>query len=420
VELQQFLGIESIEQEKKKTFEGSECIFHITDRVIKTEDGKEHKARVSVVDFRKERAEGEREEVVIHTHGLGGSSRKFNDAFEAGDFDSVSDTLEYQAIKEAKEKGGVFVQVQFREFPKLKADESFREDAHLVLAFARQEGVDIRTANVTLNGYSEGAGVARQAAQIVQEEQGPNTDFENTLRLFSLTETVPVEGVDKHFSKHIWDVVVKEAARRVNDVYPDRRVLDKEISTTREQFKLIGMIVFELTMGEEKEKAFEQLKQALNGNIPLLADVLTRMSYDFWNSSRQMKKFAKEEPIDLDERWKIEMRLPVADDVYPLRHWLSSMKVEASDEVDAWDKILSTKLFTRRFGHPRQMDIRVFGSNRWFDPERTHVGPTTNASEYYSGGGADSIEALFGRKLEVMPVDVEEELIGMEEAELAV
>lgn len=375
-----------------------------------TVEGKLHTAKVVYIDFREGNEggeEGKHSEVVCHIHGLGNSSREFNRAADKGDFSGVN-TLETQAIEEAKEKKGIYFQAQLLELPVVEGTPSFREDARVHLALLEQAGIKVEETNMTINGYSEGAGVAKHLAKLVQEKQGEG-DFEDKLRLFSLTGIVPVKDVHKYFSQHVWNqVIMAEAARRVENVVPELGVLANEIQTPKEQMKLIGIILREIAIGNRKEMAMDQLKEAVRGNLQLLADVARRFSYDIWHGPRQMEKFIDSEVLDLDDRWNIEMKLPRKDGVYPLGSWIESNRIPVDEVIDTIDAVafFNQIIVKKIFPEVRQISVHIFGGS-WENSSNYHTGPTDFPKEYYWNEGSTHHVFVRGEGKADMPEDVE-------------
>jgi hypothetical protein len=392
-------------------FEGEKCNVVSEIRTVEIQ-GKLHRAKVIIVDFRGNSSEKEfpgNDQLVVHIHGLGNSSQLFNKAADSGDFSTVRNTLEYQAIMEAKTKKGLYFQSQLLEFASVDDTPSFKEDALVHLEFLKQSKVDLEKADVTLNGYSEGAAIAKHLAKLVQDAQGSDEGgFTDKLRLFSLTGVVPVKEILRSFSKTIWnDVIMSEAARRVDSVLPERHALDEKISTYDDQVKMIRLILTEITVGKKRQEALSQLKDAIKGNIDLLMDVGRRFSLDIWNGSRQLSKFLDDEEVGLDSRWTVDLRVPKKDNVYPLSAWLQSLGIEVDDTFDLMDKVAFFRdiVISKLFPKVSSLNVHVFG-DAWYRPENSHTGPTDNPRLFYFGEGGASLNYARMIPVKAIPQDV--------------
>ncbi|HEX9007712.1 MAG TPA: hypothetical protein VF837_00425 [Patescibacteria group bacterium] len=414
MEVQEFNPIYE-QQEKKKIFEGVPCEIRSEVKKV-TIEGIEHRAKVIVVDFRAEKKEngGVHDRVVVHVHGIGNSSKLFNEAADRGDFSGSENTLEYQAIKEAKESRGIYIQNQLLELPAVEEVPSFKEDARVHLAFLEQEGIKLIQSDVTINGYSEGAGVAKYLAKLVEEKQTDETEYSDKLRLFSLTGIVPVAEIHKNFSDHVWSqVIMAEAARRINEVFPEWNKLEKQIATSKDQMIAIAEILREITIGERKDQARAQLKEALKGNLDILMDVGRRFAGDLKHGPRHLRKFFDREIVSLDDRWSIDMRLPYKDGVYPLGTWLESMGLTTDRDFDLIDQVSFMKeiIANQVFEKVSQITLEVFGGP-WYDSVNYHTGPTDKPELFYRGEGVKRVTYVKGNR-EEMPVGVEELMADM-------
>jgi len=395
------LVIDQQKSEKMANFEGKNCTVISEVRTVMLAN-KEHRAKIIMVDFRESgrSAENRRDNLVVYIHGMGNSSQRFNEAADKADFSGTANTLEYQAIKEAGKNKGVYFECQLLEFPVVEKSPTFREDAKVNLAFLEQARLYPEKSNVIINGYSEGAGVAKHLARLVESLQtGGPENYDDSLRLFSLTGIVPVEKVQSSFSEHIWnEVIMAEAARRINKVYPDKNILEKEIKTSNDQVKVIRMILEEIAIGGKRPEAITQLKEAFRGNMDILFDVGRRIARDVFNSSRQMEKFKADEAVNLDSRWKVEVRIPYHDNIFPIRAWLDGMGIEVDEDFDLMDKtmILKQIMIGRVFPGISQLTIDIFGGP-WYMPENYHTGPTDEPSLFYYGKGSNSVSYVGDR-----------------------
>lgn len=330
---------DSLSEWRKIEFDG--VAGRITSEKLSVEvDGVRATIRVLVADFREEG--DEEQNVVISFTGFPGLNEGLRSEYLRGEFDKPASqaSLGLASFEKAAQSRGLLFIPELQTLPvdKRKKKQSFLTDA-VVIRRGIEETMARRSADrpmkslaeseeLSLSGYSNGAGEAGAFAAVLSEEMKDKAGRIN-LRLYSLVGIVPVPDIATSFGKEVWAITLVELAQRYEKLFGVKH----DPNTREGQRELLAGVGKMLTTAEGRGKFWGEVKKSLKGgqeggNLQIGIDLIKKVQKDVAGLIPHLGKYENVEyPSGWGKNVDLELVVPRFDRIF----W--SLLEETSFEV---------------------------------------------------------------------------------------
>jgi len=368
-------------------------------------DGVRSKIRILIADFRDEYSD--EQNVVINFTGFPGLNEGVRKKMLNGLYDEsdVLASLDRDGLSRAASGKGLLIIPELQTLPvnRREKKQTFLLDAKMIevgidkvteMSFddRRKPKPISESTNVTLLGYSNGAGEAGAMAALLSGKG--NVEGKIKLRLYSLIGVVPVPDMIPAFGREVWSIAMLEVATRYN------RVFGTNFNGETDRKEILTELAKKLTTSEGRQLFLREVLSSLKGgeeggNLQIGVDLMRRISKDVVGVLPHLRKYDNTEYLNsLGGNVNVELVVPRYDKIF----WNKLMETmyqaaildNKTDEIvdvlstmyeNGIPEVIEGAWWKALFPRAESVALEIMGEKRT-DPESTHTGVVISAKKF--------------------------------------